>query len=343
MEASADVIVPRQAWADLVACLEGDGVSEEGRARLGRLGFFEEGASTDVLDLPSAASELPAASGSFPAASDFSVGDASASAAEASASAAEAAYESLSSVARDLLAPYWDSLGYVDLLVNDGGVVRHAAGWFGVDRASCVALDIDDSVALSLYEPGLLPVVMADLLDVGPRPVADPVASVYVPKSWVLELFEFSSRTVRDSLADELSTFWPEAQDAMQEGKWKIWTVSSMLAIDEALASDEGDARVAEGDEHRSDEALSAGEGETLVTDRGETFVAGETLVAGGGDPLVTDAAAADENETRGPICVLDTPAGYFSVVFEGESAAVRPVSTFRVWCALIDMIAEAA
>ena len=147
MEASADVIVPRQAWADLVACLEGDGVSEEGRAQLGRLGFFEEGASTDVLDLPSAASELPAASGSFPA---------------ASASAAEAAYESLSGVARDLLAPYWDSLGYVDLLVNDGGVVRHAAGWFGVDRASCVALDIDDSVALSLYEPGLLPVVMAD-------------------------------------------------------------------------------------------------------------------------------------------------------------------------------------
>lgn len=343
MEASADVIVPRQAWADLVACLEGDGVSEEGRARLGRLGFFEEGASTDVLDLPSAASELPAASGSFPAASDSSVGDASASAAEASASAAEAAYESLSGVARDLLAPYWDSLGYVDLLVNDGGVLRHAAGWFGVDRTSCVALDIDDSVALSLYEPGLLPVVMADLLDVGPRPVAAPVASVYVPKSWVLELFEFSSRTVRDSLADELSTFWPEAQDAMQEGNWKIWIVSSMLAIDEALASDEGDARVAEGDEHRSDEALSAGEGETLVTDRGETFVAGETLVAGGGDPLVTDAAAADENETRGPICVLDTPAGYFSVVFEGESAAVRPVSTFRVWCALIDMIAEAA
>ena len=312
MEASADVIVPRQAWADLVACLEGDGVSEEGRARLGRLGFFEEGASTDVLDLPSS-------------------------------TAAEAAYESLSGVARDLLAPYWDSLGYVDLLVNDGGVVRHAAGWFGVDRASCVALDIDDSVALSLYEPGLLPVVMADLLDVGPRPVADPVASVYVPKSWVLELFEFSSRTVRDSLADELSTFWPEAQDAMQEGNWKIWIVSSMLAIDEALASDEGDARVAEGDEHRSDEALSAGEGETLVTDRGETFVAGETLVAGGGGALVTDAAAADENETRGPICVLDTPAGYFSVVFEGESAAVRPVSTFRVWCALIDMIAEAA
>ena len=322
MEASADVIVPRQAWADLVACLEGDGVSEEGRARLGRLGFFEEGASTDVLDLPSAASELPAASGSFPA---------------ASASAAEAAYESLSGVARDLLAPYWDSLGYVDLLVNDGGVLRHAAGWFGVDRASCVALDIDDSVALSLYEPGLLPVVMADLLDVGPRPVADPVASVYVPKSWVLELFEFSSRTVRDSLADELSTFWPEAQDVMQEGKWKIWTVSSMLAIDEALAADEGDARVAESDEHRSGEALSAGEGETLVTDRGET------LVAGGSGPLVTDAAAADENETRGPICVLDTPAGYFSVAFEGESAAVRPVSTFRVWCALIDMIAEAA
>ena len=119
MEASADVIVPRQAWADIQACLEGNDVSDEGMARLRRLGFFEEGASADASDRPSS-------------------------------TAAEAAYESLSGVARDLLAPYWDSLGYVDLLVNDGGVLRHAAGWFGVGRASCVALDIDDSVALSL-------------------------------------------------------------------------------------------------------------------------------------------------------------------------------------------------
>ena len=52
---------------------------------------------------------------------------------------------------------------------------------------------------------------------------------------------------------------------------------------------------------------------------------------------------ATETAETRGPICVLDTSKGYFRVVFDGDSAVIRPTKSLQVWCALADVIATAA
>ena len=47
--------------------------------------------------------------------------------------------------------------------------------------------------------------------------------------------------------------------------------------------------------------------------------------------------------ETRGAICVLDTSKGYFRVVFDGDSAVIRPTESLQVWCALAYVIARTA
>ena len=132
--------------------------------------------------------------------------------------------------------------------MNDGGNRRHAVTWVNENRESCVAQTIDDSVALSGYEAAELPVVMVDLLDLGPRPVAHPTATMRVPKEWVFTLLESSvagagldtangssvkssaDGSVRDKLADEMSTFWPEACESLRDGDWKLWAVYSRPA-----------------------------------------------------------------------------------------------------------------
>ncbi|OAP85692.1 hypothetical protein A4H34_00340 [Peptidiphaga gingivicola] len=248
MQASANVIVPQKAWDDLRSFLAGDGLHEGGMAELARLGFFEDGCLTDV--------------------------------------------------ARKLVAPYREPVGHVELLMNEGGIRRNAVAWIDENRESCVAQTLDDSVALSSYETAEFPVVMVDLLDVGPRPVAHPTATTRVPKEWVLGLLEPSEGgagadsasgpsvkspvgSVRDRLADEMSTFWPEVRESLREGDWKLWAVYSRPA----------------------------------------------TETAG----------------TRGPVCVLDTSKGYFRVVFDGDSAVIRPAASLQVWCALAYVIAPAA
>lgn len=47
--------------------------------------------------------------------------------------------------------------------------------------------------------------------------------------------------------------------------------------------------------------------------------------------------------ETRGAICVLDTSRGYFKVVFDGDSAVIRPTESLQAWCALAYVIARTA
>jgi len=198
MQASANVIVPQKAWDDLRIFLTGDDLPEGVMAELTRLGFFEDGGLTDV--------------------------------------------------ARKLVAPYREPIGHVELLMNDGGNRRHAVAWVNENRESCVAQTIDDSVALSGYEAAELPVVMVDLLDLGPRPVAHPTATMRVPKEWVFTLLESSvagagldtangssvkssaDGSVRDKLADEMSTFWPEACESLRDGDWKLWAVYSRPA-----------------------------------------------------------------------------------------------------------------
>ncbi len=188
----------------------------------------------------------------------------------------------LTDVARKLVAPYREPIGHVELLMNDGGILRNAVAWIDENRESCVAQTIDDSVALSRYETAEFPVVMVDLLDLGPRPVAHPTATTRVPKEWVLKLLESAaSGDARDRLADEMSTFWPETRGSLRDGDWKLWAVYSRPATETA--------------------------------------------------------------ETRGPICVLDTSKGYFRVVFDGDSAVIRPTKSLQVWCALAYVIATAA
>ena len=182
MEASANVIIPQKAWADLQLFLEGEDLPENAMAELTRLGFFEDGDFADV--------------------------------------------------ARKLLAAYREPIGYVQLLINDGGLLRHAVAWIDEGRRSCVAQVLDDSVAISSYEASEFPIVMIDLLDIGPRPAARPMATASVPKEWALELLETSKGEARSRIASEMGTFWPEARAAMLEGDWKLWAAYSRPATE---------------------------------------------------------------------------------------------------------------
>ena len=136
----------------------------------------------------------------------------------------------LTDVGQSLLAAYIEPVGYVQLILNDAGVLRHAAAWIDQDKKSSVAQIVDGDIAISSYRPAEFPVVMIDLLDIGPRPIAHPPAEVTVPKEWVLELLESTDAGLDGRLAREIGASWPEACNAMYDGDWKLWFVYSRSA-----------------------------------------------------------------------------------------------------------------
>lgn len=135
---------------------------------------------------------------------------------------------SLTPEGKRLLEGYLSATHALRVRLVSPGDNRELMAWMGRGRVGLLDMTLGEDVHLARTEPGMFPLRLVSLLDLGPRPLPLLMAPQDMAGTGVLDLLE-GDPSALEALADELRPIWPEIGRAMAEGAWQSWTVESFL------------------------------------------------------------------------------------------------------------------